>query len=215
MTKVIRVLAGALLVSAIVPGPVLAGVPSPANWITPPCIPLVGSTGGVPASAFGAFTVTIRDLANNPQPNASVVIDFSNCLDIEICADQLDPNVQVNCAAKTVRKLTDLNGQVTFTILGGSNGYRGSGPSTLLGGGRIYANGVLGANPTVSAFDLDGAAGVGANDLSTWLGDFGSSQQFGRSDYDCSNNLGANDFSLLLTAFGSTTMTTSCATSCP
>jgi hypothetical protein len=191
----------------------LAGLPSAGNDTAPACISLVGSNGAVPATAWGQFTVVIRDLANNPVAGASVVVDFSSCFDIAICADQMDPNATVNCAAKTVRKFTGVDGSVRFTILGSSNG-SGSAP-TLLNGGRIFSNGQLVQSPTVSTFDLDGSSGVGANDLSVWLTDFGTGQPYGRSDYDCSGGIGANDLSFWLTAFGSGTMTSSCASNCP
>jgi hypothetical protein len=200
--------AGMLVASAA-----MAAVPSAANSTTPACISLVGSIGGAPDNAAGQFSIIVRDLANNPLNGASVVVDLSGCLDLAICNDQLDPNALVNCGAKTTRKFTDATGTVTFTVLGGSNG--GGNASTLLDGGKIFANGVLIKNPTVSAFDLDGTGGVGANDLSAWLGDFGTAQNFGRSDYDCSGNLGANDLSFWLGVFGSGTMTASCGASCP
>ena len=119
----------------------------------------------------------------------------------------------VNCAAKTVSRLTDANGSAVFTILGGSNGTGHA--TTLLGGGKIFANGPLLGEITVSAFDLDGAAGMGANDLAAWLKDFGLGQPFGRSDYDCSGSLGANDLSLWLKVFGSGSITSSCGAGCP
>ena len=199
--------AGLLVASAA-----MAGVPSPTLSTTPSCITLVGSLSGTPDAA-GQFTVVVRDLAGNPLNGASVVIDLSNCLDLAICDDQLDANALVNCGAKTTRKFTNALGSVTFIVLGGSNG--GGNASTLLGGGRIYANGTLIQSPTVSAFDLDNAGGVGANDLSAWLGDFGAGQPFGRSDYDCSGNIGANDLSLWLGEFGLGTSASSCAVSCP
>ena len=191
----------------------MAGVPSAANSTTPACITLVGSLAGVPDAAAGQFTVTVRDLANNPLNGASVVIDLSGCTDLAICSDQLDANALVNCGAKTTRKFTDATGKVTFVVLGGSNG--GGNASTLLGGGKIFANGTLLQTPTVSAFDLDNAGGVGANDLSAWLTDFGSGNPYGRSDYDCSGGIGANDLSLWLTEFGAGTSASSCAASCP
>ena len=193
--------------------PALAGIPTVGNVTAPACISLVGSDDAVPARALGQFTVIIRDLANNPLGGASVVVDCSNCPDIAICADQMDPDAIVNCAAKTVRKFTDALGSVTFTILGGSNGAGNA--STLLNGGRIFCNGQLIKTPTICAFDLDGSSGVGANDLSVWLTDFGSGNPYGRCDYDCSGTIGANDLSLWLTAFGSGAMTQSCATRCP
>ena len=190
----------------------MAGVPSPTNSTTPLCISLVGSLAGVPDAA-GTFNIVVRDLANNPLNGASVVIDLSGCNDLSICDDQLDANALVNCGAKTTRKFTNALGQVTFIVLGGSNG--GGNASSLLGAGRIYANGTQIQAPTVSAFDLDGAGGVGANDLSAWLGDFGSGQPYGRSDYDCSGNIGANDLSLWLGQFGAGTSASSCAVACP
>ena len=199
--------AAGLLVASVA----MAGVPSETNSTKPACISMVGSVAGVPDAA-GQFTVVVRDLANNPLNGASVVIDLSNANDLAICDDQLDVNALVNCAAKTVRKFTDVTGSVTFIVLGGSNG--GGNASTLLNGGRIYANGTLIGSPTVSAFDLDGSSGVGANDLSAWLGDFGSGQNYGRSDYDCSGGIGANDLSLWLGAFGSGASAASCAVSC-
>ena len=199
--------AGLLIASAA-----MAGVPSAANSTTPTCITLVGSLAGTPDGA-GLFNITVRDLANNPLNGASVVIDLSGCLDLAICNDQLDANALVNCGAKTTRKFTNASGQVSFIVLGGSNGAGNA--STLLGGGKIFANGTLIQTPTVSAFDLDGSSGVGANDLSAWLTDFGSGQNFGRSDYDCSNTIGANDLSVWLTEFGNGTSAASCSVACP
>jgi hypothetical protein len=141
------------------------------------------------------------------------VIDLSACLDLVICDDQLDANALVNCGAKTTRKFTDALGAVSFIVLGGSNG--GGNASTLLNGGKIFANGTLIQTPTVSAFDLDNAGGVGANDLSAWFGDFGSGQNYGRADYDCSGTIGANDLSLWFGQFGSGQSASSCAASCP
>jgi len=201
--------AGMLLIASAA----MAGVPSAANSTTPACITLVGSLAGVPDAAAGQFTVTVRDLANNPLNGASVVCDFSGCLDIAICNDQLDANATVNCGAKTTRKFTDALGHVTFTILGGSNGAGNA--STLLNGGKIFANGTLIQQPTVAAYDLDGGSGVGANDLSAWLTDFGTGNPYGRSDYDCSGGIGANDLSFWLTEFGAGTSSASCTVACP
>jgi len=190
----------------------MAGVPSAANSTVPACISLVGSSAGVP-DAFGSFSVTVRDLANNPLNGASVVVDLSGCTDIAICDDQLDVDALVNCAAKTTRKFTDALGNVSFTVLGGSNGFGNA--TTLLNGAAIYANGTLIGSPTAAAYDLDGQLGLGANDLSAFLGDFASAINYGRSDFDCDGTLGANDLSAWLTLFGGGTSTSSCAVSCP
>jgi hypothetical protein len=142
-----------------------AGVPSPGNSTVPGCVPVVGSLLGTVDPA-GAITITVRDLANNPLNGASVVLDFSGTADVAICSDQLDAGALVNCAAKTTRKFTNALGQVSFTVIGGSNGSGNA--SSLMNAGRIYANGVPIGSPTVSAYDLDGANGVAINDLSAW-----------------------------------------------
>ena len=168
--------AGCLIASAA-----MAGVPSPGNSNTPPCISLVGNLAGVPDAA-GSFTVTVRDLANNPLNGASVVVDLSGCTDLAMCSDQLDAGAIVNCAAKTSRKFTNLAGQVSFIVLGGSNGANNA--TTLLAGAKIYANGTLIGSPTAACYDLDGAGGVGINDLSVWLAEFG----LGTSAASCAVN---------------------------
>jgi hypothetical protein len=199
----------AIACSALIPA--LAGaMPGGGNSSTPSCISLVGWNNGS-ASPRGTFEVVVRDLANNPVVGATVKVDLSNAPDLHLCAQQLEPGVIMDCPTGSASMTTDSNGRAVFTLLGGSTGFA----STLLNGGRIYANGTLIASPTVSAYDLDGANGVGANDLSRWLTDFGSGAPYGRSDFDCSNSVGANDFSLWLSEFGSSASAFSCAASCP
>jgi hypothetical protein len=201
----------------------MAGVPSPCdtclydqpaagatNANRAPRIVMVGSLSGAADAAAGRFMIHIKDLAGNPISGASVVVDLSQCHDLSICTDQLDAGATQACPAKTTRKFADVNGWVSFTVLGGSNGAGNA--TTLLNGGRIYANGTLYMSPTVAAFDLDGSSGVGANDLSAWLTDFGSGSSFGRSDYDLSPGIGANDLSIWLTEFGAGTSAASCPT---
>ena len=202
-----------------VPGLVLAQPCTPppdhGNSTVPACFSLVGTAGGLPAHAFGRFQVVVRDAANNPCSGARVTVDLSGCPDLHLCADQLDPAVVVNCGAKTATSLSAADGTVNFTLLGGSNGTGNA--VTLLGGARIYQNGSLIAGPTVSAFDLDGVNGVGINDLSVWLTDFGTfgNPAFGRSDFDCSGTVGINDFSVWLTAYGRGDQIQSCGATCP
>ena len=189
------------------------GVPSPANSSVPACIRLVGSDGSVAATAFGGFEVVHRDLANNPIPDALIVVDFSAAPELFIAANQFDPSATVDCALKTVSKRTDANGRAVFCIVGASTDEFP--PSTQLNGGRIYANGMLIGDPTVSAFDLDGRLGLGATDLTHFLSDFASGNLYGRSDFDCSGGIGARDLAEWLKAFGSGTQVVSAATACP
>jgi len=217
MTRLVlkAVLLGAA--ATLVASAAFAGVPSASNSTLGPSpngFRLMGQSGGVPdGNSGGLITIVVRDLANNPLNNASVVIDLSNAADLRLCNNQLDANAIVNCAAKTTRKFTDITGTVQFIVLGGSNGAGNA--TTLLGGGRIFANGTLISSPTVAAYDLDGANGVGINDLSVWLGDFGTGQSFGRADLDLNGAVGINDLSVWLGEFGLGTSAASCAVNCP
>jgi hypothetical protein len=194
--------------------PVSASPASSANSTVPMHITLVGSRAGAP-DATGSFTVVVRDLANNPLNHQNVVVDLSGCTDLAICSDQLDPAATVNCAAKTVGKFSDVTGSVSFTLVGASNGTGNA--TTLLGGARVYANGVLLRLPTASAFDLDGVNGVGIDDLSVWLSDFGApgNPAFGRSDFDGDGKIDINDLSLWVTAYGAGGSVQGCVATCP
>jgi hypothetical protein len=172
---------------------------------------VVGSQAGVPDRAAGRFTIIIRDVANNARSGVKVVLDFSDVPDVVLCSDQADVDLVTNCNAHCVCKLTDAQGQVTFTLLGSSTGMRDV-PSQ---GPAMYANGLSFGPIAVSTFDLDGAGGVGANDLSIWLADFGSGEPHARSDYDGSGTVGAGDLSEWLGVFAAGTSTQSCTTSCP
>ena len=183
------------------------------NSTAPDCIRLVTRSGSTPATAFGQFTVVVRDLANNPCAGAVVVIDLSLCPDLQLATDQLDPDVTVDCVNKRVTKVAQADGSAVFTVLGGSNGAGNA--VELQNAGRIFGNGTLLRAPTVLAFDLDGMNGLGASDLSVFLGDFATGQPYGRVDYDCNGSPGAGDLSVWLGAFASGTMIESCSASCP
>jgi pimeloyl-ACP methyl ester carboxylesterase len=190
-----------------------ANLPSVANSATPASIRLVGALGGVPDAVAGQFKIVVNDIGDRPINECLIVIDLSNCADLTICSDQSDPNALTNCAAKTVRKFTNALGEVTFTLLGGSTGAGHA--SSLANSARIFGNGELLGTPSVSSFDLDGAGGVGAGDLSVWLADFGSGVNWARSDFDGSGTVGAGDLSEWLAVFGSGASTQSCTSSCP
>jgi len=190
-----------------------SGIPSQPLCTVPSLIRLVGSSGGVGDEAAGRLTIVVRNLANNPIDHGQISIDFSNCPDVVLCTDQLDPGALVYCPGNTVRKQTDNLGEVTFTILGGSTG--ASGAASRGPAGRIYCNGVLIGTPSVAVYDLDGVSGLGAADLTAWLTDFASGIPWSRSDYDGSGDIGANDLADWLAEFASGASLESGAASCP
>jgi hypothetical protein len=197
MKLVTRCLACALPLLVAIPAVAdIAKIPSMANSTIPCGLSLVGCSGGA-ADPAGRFTIDIRDLANNPISSAVVVVDFSECCDdIRLADVQLGPGMYLDAPSRTVRAFTGMDGSVTFCIMGAARG-------TVAGSGRgakIYADGVLmtpdfagtpHAPLSVSAFDLDGAAGgsavgVGPSDLAVLLADMFTGYR-ARSDYDAAD----------------------------
>src|SRR5262245_32793909 len=119
MTKRFAILTAALIaltvgVNSARGGP---GPPDPTNSeCQGPCIKVVGHNGSV-GDPIGQYCVTIRDFNNVPILNAPVIVDFSNC-GIQLCADQMDPDVVVDCTAQTLRKLSGADGKACFRVIG-------------------------------------------------------------------------------------------------
>src|SRR5215471_3959541 len=201
------------LLVLIAPRTHASNIPSPGNCTLPAIIHLVGSNGVAPDAVAGQFTVVARLLTNTPIDGCVIVLDLSSCPDLVLCSDQMDPDAIIDCASKTVRKLTNIQGQVTFTVLGHSDGV--GHPESVAGSAKLFGNGVWLNTPSVASFDLDGSGGVGAGDLSVWLNDFGSGQPYERSDFDGSGSIGAADLSEWLAVFGAGGSTQSCGASCP
>jgi hypothetical protein len=189
----------------------MASVPSPANSVTPPCVALVGSVAGVTDPA-GNFTITVRDISNFPINNSLVVVDFSGCSGLQICTTQ--PGLTSDCATQTVRGFTGPAGTITMAIAGHGNNGGDTPPYSAYNCGKIFADGVLLGNPSVQTYDHNGG-GLGAADLSAWLGDFFGANNPSRSDYDCTGGLGAADLSAWLGVFFASTGGNGSVNNCP
>lgn len=213
MTGSARLRIGLVVGLIVMPRALPAAVPSAEKSTWPKSIRLVGSSAGAPDAAVGEFLVVVRDLAENPKNGASVVLDFSQNPSVVLCSDQLDAEALVNCEAKTVRKFTNVIGEVRFTILGKSVGPASVVPPEMEA--TIYANGTRFGHPKVAIFDLDGTGGMGAGDLSAWFTDFGTGVFYARSDFDLNGRIGANDLSEWLDVWGAHGSTESCSASCP
>lgn len=197
-----------------------AGVPSSGNSsFSGTRINIVGFDGvstSADSNAAGAkFSVTVRDLANNPIANSAVVLDFSGCTsDVRIDDTQANyQNLTAACAGHTVRSLTDATGVAYFVVVGG--GYGAVSPAHAPLSGKVYADGVLLGNIGVGVYDQNGGAGVGAADLSRVLGDFVGGTNPDRTDYNGVGGVGAADISLWLGTFVAGKSNTSSASYCP
>ena len=204
MTGLVRKATLLAVCGLLTAGVAMAHVPDPANSECPTgCIYVVGHNGTVGDRA-GAFCVTVRDFNNVPIENSSVIIDFSNC-DLQLCINQLDAGVIVDCVSQTVRKLTDVTGKACFRIIGKARPSLGC---TNVGANcvRIFADSTPLCSVNAAVFDLvnDPAGnGLGAGDLSAWLSMFfcpGAPNPH-RGDYICDGVLGAGDLSRWLTVF--------------
>ncbi|HET9328354.1 MAG TPA: hypothetical protein VFQ05_16430 [Candidatus Eisenbacteria bacterium] len=186
-----------------------AKIPSAALSTVPPGITVVGGTSGT-ADPLGSATFVLRDAADNPLLFQEVVLDFSACSDVRLSPDMADPGIVVDCANKTVRGVTDLNGSVTFRAVGSA-----SGPPRSIS--KCLAVRILGAPffwLSVSADDLNGSNGVNLMDVSMAVADVHSGHYRARSDYDFDGQLDLIDISVLLRAVyagGSTVSGLGCA----
>jgi hypothetical protein len=182
-------------------GTAMAHVPDPANSECPsPCIKVVGHDGTV-GDPMGEYCITIRDFNNVPIENSSVVVDFSNC-DIQLCVDQKDPDVIVDCVSMTVRKLTDVNGVACFRVIGKRRDLDcAPKPNPCV---EVFADGVFICALYAPTFDLENepGAGVSGNDLSRFLHLFLDCGVYLTAiDYNCNKEADGDDLSQFLAGF--------------
>jgi hypothetical protein len=185
---------------------------------TVPCgINLVSMTGGVP-DPLGIFTIIVRDADQNPVPFTPVVIDFSNCPDIRLCASQPAAGASVQCsgASGSIRAMTDEDGTVTLSLVGGATNVTSGVPGSVFQCATVSAGDplILLANVNVGAFDQNGTGGVVPADISRWLGDSFSPGLEPRSDYNCTQSINPADLSRLLDVVLGGGSVSSCATYC-
>ncbi len=111
------------------------------------------------------------------------------------------------------------NGQATFRVVGFAAN-QGASPGSIGPSLRVYVGnaippaGVYIGTVRVAALDQNGG-GVNGMDLSLFLADYFSGQNYARSDYNGDDVVGANDFSLWLAAFFAGGSAVSGGTPCP
>lgn len=209
-------------------GAALADPPDAPNYSEGGIIRLVGrNSAGTVVDPAGDYTVVIRDNANNPIVNSSVVLDFSVCgsFDIRLADSQIYPGVTLDCPTKSVRGLTDLTGTVIFRVMGGAQNDGGA-VGNLSPCARVFADGILLKDPVttggtgnvkVAAYDENGTGGLTPLDLSAWTGDFfcPCASYFVRSDFDGNGALSPIDLSNQTAVFFASGSFTGAAGYCP
>ncbi len=171
----------------------VAGIPDAAHCTLPNVngtgyyfVDLVGQLNGV-ADPAGQFTIFVGDFAGNPVPGCNVAV-CSDCPDIKFAQTQPFAGLTVGCGSPScVTAVTNASGIATFDIVGAATNTGGLAGCGGLGGSVFACNYPIG-NLTITAYDENGAVltpGVGATDLSAWIGDkaLPLAQYRGRSDF--------------------------------
>lgn len=192
-----------------------AGLPGAESSTWPHHVVLVGTDGGGTPDPIGKMDFQINHLLqpNNPYGSPLIVLDFSACPGVEICANQGDPAMLADCPTHTVRTIGDNFGRATMIVTGRiDRNFANSHAPTA----KLYVDGVLFGTIPVSAYDQDGF-GLGAADNSLWQTDYFSGQYWERTDFDGDGSLGAADLSAWLRAYFGSGSTRGCSTGnvCP
>jgi hypothetical protein len=131
-------------------------------------------------AAGARFTVTVRDIANNPVAGIPVVIEFLDCSGIRIASTQSYHNESASRGPAIVQGYTAPNGTVSFVVIGGAS----SRVADLPGCARFYIDSYLCQSIGVGTYDENNAGGVNGADVAlfgTDLSVFGSTLFGGRS----------------------------------
>jgi hypothetical protein len=161
-----------------------ASVPNPVTSTIPPCL-------AVCPQADIAYTVVIRDLANNPVNSANVVFDFSGCPNMQLCAPVPSTDYQF-LSPTSISTTTNAAGSATIHLEAGG---------CCANAVKIYANGVLMTDtiyhPLVSVANADqsGDLFVQPNDETLIVAKSASDPT---ADLNCDGTHDAADNALLL-----------------
>ena len=204
MTGLVRKATLLSLCGLLVAGVAMAGTPSAATSTKPACIKLVGDNG-TSADPVGAFTIVVRDLANNTVANSNVVLDFSACTETHIAnqASQKFAGITITPVGKKVSAITNSVGVASFNIEGAVDVTLGAAAAGCI---SVSADNVPLGTITGTALNEDVKLGVGttnpvnAADGSTMLQrQLPVPQPYkASSDLNCDGVTNAADVSVLL-----------------
>jgi len=148
MCKALTVAAGLAVVASVA----MAGVPDPTKSSTDGTYALGNARGGLviagapmPVAVTNGYTVTVRDVSNNPLPGVSVSFNYPSGTLRTHATQQFGQTS--SCGSNTTTQVTDGSGVATIipAVVGDNN----AGSQT-----QVRANGVLLTSITVRSFDL-------------------------------------------------------------
>lgn len=170
--------------------PAGATTPDPRNSSTD--IAVIGNSSGTPMGTTPpGFDVRLRDVNNAPLVGTAVTLDFS-ATGMKLYAAQ-NAGTTLNCAARTITRVTDAAGGVNFAarIAGFDN------TNSI----EVSHDGVVIATLPARSTDLDGADGrTSLGDFVLFAANFGTAAR--ETDYDLNGSTGLGDFVLFSEEYG-------------
>jgi hypothetical protein len=151
---------------------------------------LVGSTLGIAINQVNSnepgFDVTRRDQVNAPVPGVNVTLHFAGT-NLALYSSQ-NPGTTVDCAARTISRVTDAQGHVKFAAQFG----RWNDANVV----EVESEGESFGFVKARSPDYDGDGRVGLPDLGEFTSDFFTNTAAPRSDFDLSGATALGDLSI-------------------
>ena len=198
MTGMVR---KALLIAAgfaVVASVASAGVPDPRfSTIDPAAVGTNSGTATPQAAGTPGFDVIVRDVSNAPLAGVTVTLNYA-VSGMKVYQTQ-NAGATVNCPAKSISRVTNGAGQVTF----GPRTGKFNNANTV----EVSANGVVLGNVKGRSTDIDGLGGQTAlGDFALFSSAFGTVNQ--ETDFDVSGGVtGLGDFGIFSTEFSGVILT--------
>jgi hypothetical protein len=168
-----------------------AGVPDP-RFSTIDAV-VVGNVSGTPiGGAPAGYDVTVRDVSNAPLAGVTVTLNFSTAA-MKVISTQ-NAGTTVNCAAKSISRVTNGAGQVNF----GARVGKFNNANTV----EVSANGVVLGNVKGRSTDIDGSdAKTGLGDFVLFSANFLAVPSAQETDFDLNGTTGLGDFVIFSAEF--------------
>lgn len=180
--KALTIAAGLAVVASVAS----AGIPDPRFSTVDATV--VGDASGVAIGAAPAgFDVVVRDINSAPLAGVTVVLNFS-ATPMKVFSAQ-NAGTTVNCAAKTISRVTNASGAVNFASRVGK--------FVNTAGVEVSAAGVVLANVRGRSTDIDGTDGTtGLGDFAIFGNNFLNVPGALETDFDEAGGTGLGDFAI-------------------